>query len=262
MRIPLACCLLCCVLAVDLFIYFSSLPSLFSISIWTSFVSSCLFLVGTMLSPRFRFLLRLVWHITCILVRTCADLTFLFFGWGIRFVSVIVCIIFGFLFVFPPEVIFRTGVIGACPVTTDCIVTMSSCENNNCTVPYCTVLYCTVLYCTVLYCTVLCCTTVLFCSPCQTIWTRGLPTRDSSSITGLVLDKSFPSSFYIHGVILKRPRDRQHGVINPDPPATAQLRHAITWKPYGLVPFFGYRSMAWTSTRMATFTCILLYCWP
>ena len=58
-RLPLACCLLSCVLAVDLF-YFSSLPSLFSISIWTSFVSSCLFLVGTMLSPRFRFLLRLV----------------------------------------------------------------------------------------------------------------------------------------------------------------------------------------------------------
>ena len=31
-----------------------------------------------------------------------------------------------------------------------------------------------------------------YCSLCQTIWTRGLPTRDSSSITGLVLDKSFP----------------------------------------------------------------------
>ena len=30
------------------------------------------------------------------------------------------------------------------------------------------------------------------CSLCQTIWTRGLPTRDSTSITGLVLDKSFP----------------------------------------------------------------------
>ena len=41
-------------------------------------------------------------------------------------------------------------------------------------------------------------------------------------------------------MIHKRPRDRQHGDINPDPPATAQLRHAIIWKPYGLVPFFGY----------------------
>ena len=39
--------------------FFSSFP--FSISIWTSFVSSCLFLVGTVLSPWFRFLLRLVW---------------------------------------------------------------------------------------------------------------------------------------------------------------------------------------------------------
>ena len=56
-----------------------------------------------------------------------------------------------------------------------------------------------------------------------------------------MLDKSFPSSLYYHGVTLKRPRDRQHGDINPDPPATAQLQHAITWKPYGLVPFFGYK---------------------
>ena len=45
---------------------------------------------------------------------------------------------------------------------------------------------------------------------------------------------------YYHGVILKRPRGRQHGDINPDPPATAPLQHAITWKPYGLVPYFGY----------------------
>ena len=41
-------------------------------------------------------------------------------------------------------------------------------------------------------------------------------------------------------MIHKRPRDRQHGDINPDPPATAQLQHAIIRKPYGLVPFFGY----------------------
>ena len=33
---------------------------------------------------------------------------------------------------FPPEVIFRSRVIGACPVTTDCIVAISECENNNC----------------------------------------------------------------------------------------------------------------------------------
>ena len=32
---------------------------------------------------------------------------------------------------------------------------------------------------------------VVLCSLCQTISTRGLPARDSSSITGLALDKSF-----------------------------------------------------------------------
>ena len=58
--------------------YFSSLPSPFSISISTSFVSSCLFLVGTMLSPRFRFLRRLVQHMIRTLIRTHADLTFHF----------------------------------------------------------------------------------------------------------------------------------------------------------------------------------------
>ena len=79
-----------------------------------------------------------------------------------------------------------------------------------------------------------------FCSLCQTIWTRGLPARDSSSITGLALDKSFPYSLYYHGVIHKRPRNRQHGDNNPDPPATAELQHAIIWQPYGLVPFFRY----------------------
>ena len=43
---------------------------------------------------------------------------------------------------------------------------------------------------------------------------------------------------YIHGVILNKPRGRQHGDINPDPLDTAQLQHAIIWKPYALVPFF------------------------
>ena len=65
MRIPLACCLLfkkffLAFLMLTYFLFFfSSFP--FSVSItWTSFVSSCLFLVGSMLSPRFRFLLRIV----------------------------------------------------------------------------------------------------------------------------------------------------------------------------------------------------------
>ena len=55
------CVLSSCVVDVDLFLCFFSSFHFFSISIWTSFVSSCLFLVGTIiLSPRFRFLLRLV----------------------------------------------------------------------------------------------------------------------------------------------------------------------------------------------------------
>ena len=57
------------------------------------------------------------------------------FVWGIPFVSVIVCTSYYLMFFirFPPELIFRstTAVIGACPVTTDCIVAMSKCENNN-----------------------------------------------------------------------------------------------------------------------------------
>ena len=97
MRIPLACCLLSCVLGVDWF-HFFSLPSLFSISILeTSFVPSCLFLGGTMLSPRFRFLLRLVQHMIYMYLDTYVSWSHLFiFVWVIRFVSVIVCIIFCF----------------------------------------------------------------------------------------------------------------------------------------------------------------------
>ena len=49
---------------VDL-VYFSS-PASHFISIWTSFVSSGLFLVVTMLSPRFRVLLRLLVYDMCL----------------------------------------------------------------------------------------------------------------------------------------------------------------------------------------------------
>ena len=45
-------------LLIYFYFFFSSFP--LSISIWTLFVSCCLFLVDIMLSPRFRFLLRLV----------------------------------------------------------------------------------------------------------------------------------------------------------------------------------------------------------
>ena len=35
----------------------------------------------------------------------------------------LLCVLFCvFLFVFPPEVVFRSRVVGACPVSTDCIV--------------------------------------------------------------------------------------------------------------------------------------------
>ena len=66
--------------------FFSSFP--FRFRFGHRLFTSCLFLVGTMLSPRFRFLLQLVYHMiyfevyttsiyqVCILIRTYADLTF------------------------------------------------------------------------------------------------------------------------------------------------------------------------------------------
>ena len=124
MRIPLACCLLSCVADVDLsFLFFCSLPSLFRFRFRHRLFSSCLFLLGTMLSPRFRFLLRLVWHMICILIRTYADVTFLFLSEVHDLFQL--CVLSSVFICFPPEVIFRSRVIGACPVTTDCIVAMS-----------------------------------------------------------------------------------------------------------------------------------------
>ena len=43
----------------------------------------------------------------------------------------LLCVLSYVFICFPPEVIFRFRVIGACPATMDCIVAMSSCENNN-----------------------------------------------------------------------------------------------------------------------------------
>ena len=70
------------------------------------FVLCCLVLVGILLSPRVSVAIPSGYYMY--LIHTYADL---FFVWGIRSVSVIVCIKF--------------SVIRACPVTTDCIVTMS-----------------------------------------------------------------------------------------------------------------------------------------
>ena len=43
----------------------------------------------------------------------------------------LLCVLSPVFICFPPEVIFRSRVTEACPVTTDCIVAMSYCENNN-----------------------------------------------------------------------------------------------------------------------------------
>ena len=88
-------------------VIFSFLPSLFSISIWTSFVSSCLFLVGTMLavssvSVRWSHLLIFVLRYT------------IYFSYCVYYLL--------FSISFPPEAIFRSRGIGACAVTTDYIV--------------------------------------------------------------------------------------------------------------------------------------------
>ena len=65
----------------------------------------------------------------CILIRTYADLTFLFLSEVYDLFQS--CVISSVFICFPPEVISRSRVFGACPVTADCIVAMSSCENNN-----------------------------------------------------------------------------------------------------------------------------------
>ena len=79
-----------------------------------------------------------IWYthtMVCILIRTSADLTFLFFSSDMRYqvhnlFTYLVYDLFQLLyyllfFVFPPDLIFRSRVIGTCPVTTNCIVAMS-----------------------------------------------------------------------------------------------------------------------------------------
>ena len=66
----------------------------------------------------------------CILIRTYARLTFFFLSEVYRLLQLL-CVLSSFFICFPPEVILCSRVIGACPVTTDCIVTMSLCENTS-----------------------------------------------------------------------------------------------------------------------------------
>ena len=111
LRIPLVRYLLPCLLpSGDLTITLPFSCFVFSISIGRRLVSPCL-----KLPPRF--LLRLVQRGICIwYVRTLIPLFFIYSG--TRFVLIIVCIMFCFIF-FYPEVIFHSEDIG--PVT-DCII--------------------------------------------------------------------------------------------------------------------------------------------
>ena len=59
-----------------------------------------------------------------ICVYTYADLTFLFLSEVYDWFQLL-CVLSCVFICFPPEVIFRSRAIGACPVTTDCIVAMS-----------------------------------------------------------------------------------------------------------------------------------------
>ena len=60
----------------------------------------------------------------CILIRTYVDLTFLFLS-EVYYLVQLLCVRPSAFICFPPEVIFRSRVVGACPVTTDCMVAMS-----------------------------------------------------------------------------------------------------------------------------------------
>ena len=70
-----------------------------------------------------------------ILIRTYVNLTFLFLS-EVYDLFQLLCVLSSAFSCFPPEVVFRSRVVGACPVTTDCIVAMSYCENNNITLRY------------------------------------------------------------------------------------------------------------------------------
>ena len=72
-----------------------------------------------MLSPRFRSgATRLAYDMY---LDTYADLTFVFLS-EVYDLFQLLCVLSSVFICFPPEVIFRSRVIGACPVTTDCII--------------------------------------------------------------------------------------------------------------------------------------------
>ena len=94
--------------------------------------STCLPLVGIMVSPRFLF----SFAISPARIRYVFTLISFFLLWSVGFVKCTIwfsyCIIYtySFLFSFRPGVISHSRVIGACPVTNEYLVALSECENN------------------------------------------------------------------------------------------------------------------------------------
>ena len=126
MRIPLACCLFLRCWLIFIF-FFSSLP--FSISIWASFVFVLPFSCGyyTVSSVSVSAATRLAYHIyMCV---SWYERTLISPFYCLRYtICFSYCVLSSVLFVFlrsEVPVIFRSRVIGACPVTTDCFVAMS-----------------------------------------------------------------------------------------------------------------------------------------
>ena len=63
-------------------------------------------------------------YILCILIRTYADITFLFLS-EVYDLFQLLCVLSSVFVCFPRGVIFRSRVIGVCPVTTNCFVATS-----------------------------------------------------------------------------------------------------------------------------------------
>ena len=108
MRIPLACCFLSCVANVTyLHFFFSTFPV--STSIWGAFAFILSFSCGyyAVSSVSVSAATRLAYShdiYICVLIRTYADLTFLFLSEVYDLFQLLLCIIFGF-YLFSPEVI-------------------------------------------------------------------------------------------------------------------------------------------------------------
>ena len=129
MRIPLACCLALLMLTYLILFCFFFLPffdfDLDDVCFILSFSCGYSYAVSSVsVSAATRLAYDIYSMYLCILIRRYADLTFSFLSEVYDFFqllfelsSVFIC--------FPPKIIFRSRVIGACPVTADCIVAMS-----------------------------------------------------------------------------------------------------------------------------------------